>query len=112
MIKNKKKILVDTQKRPERREIVDNVRKYLVNQLAGSGSLEQFDLAEALLVMYDTGVVTAPEWKDGEPLFLYNQDASNEQRDLAEKIHTSINEAANDVWRAYVYQTNQDAEIS
>ena len=89
---------------------MDNVRKYLVEQLSGSGSLEQFDLAEALLVMYDTGVVTAAVGKDGAPLFMYNNAASNEQLDLAEKIHASIHDAANNVWDTYVFRSDHSAE--
>ena len=83
---------------------MDSVRKYLVNELRVSGSLDQFDLAEALLVMYDAGVVTAIQQDEGEPLFVYNHDASDAQQSAARATYTGLQAASNDVWNHYVFR--------
>lgn len=83
---------------------MDNIRKYLVTQLEATGSVQQFDLAETLLVMYDAGIITATEDDNGEPLFMYNASSSSEQIEIAEVIHDTIRNADNVIWNSYVYK--------
>ena len=51
---------------------MDNVRMHLIEQMEKSYDLTEFDVAETLLVMYDTGVVDGYENEEGEIVFEYN----------------------------------------
>ena len=89
----------------KKKDMQSTVRQYLVNELQSSSSLTAFDVAEALLVMYDAGVVSAENNKYGEdPLFALNNDATNEQKYWADALYEQIRSAPNDVWNYYVFQ--------
>ena len=87
----------------ETREMKDNIREYLIREMQTSSSIQNFDLSETLLVMYDTGVVKAIEGSNGEPVFSLNDDATEEQHNMAEKVYQAIHGASNDVWNHYVF---------
>lgn len=83
---------------------MNSTRKYLVTQLEKTGSITEFELAEALLVMYDSGIINAIEKEDSEPLFLLNEEATDTQHAWADKFHEHLHNAPNDVWNNYVYK--------
>jgi hypothetical protein len=86
-----------------RQQMINNIREYLVREMQAASTIEGFDLSETLLVMYDTGVISAESSADGDPKFLLNENATPAQHAFAEKMHDVIHNAPNDIWNNYVY---------
>ena len=82
---------------------MDNVRMHLIEQMEKSYDLTEFDVAETLLVMYDTGVVDGYENEEGEIVFEYNTAATEDMQIFAERTHASLHNAGQDVWNSWVY---------
>ena len=82
---------------------MNTARKQLVNDIQASLTLDDFKVAESLLVMYDAGVVFAYEMADGQSYFMVNDKATVEQHKYSESIQEYIREAPNDVWSQYVF---------
>jgi len=84
--------------------MIQNIRQYLIEELQSSSSLGAFDAVEALLVMYDSGVVSAANTdENGDPLFMINDHATTQQKDWADRLYAHIHNAPNDVWNHYIY---------
>ena len=80
-----------------------NFRKHLIREMEKSSSISEFDTAETFLVMYDTGVLKALVKDNGEPFFVYNENATPTQIDNAYKKRDQLHNAPNDIWNLYVH---------
>jgi len=87
-----------------KKEKMTKIRKHLVSQMESSLSLEEFDLAEVLLVMHDTGVIQVSEGTTGEPLFSIDESISAEVFNTAERFYDGLKDSSNDVWTSYIYK--------
>ncbi len=79
------------------------VRQYIIQEMQATGSNEDFEVAEALLVMYDSGIVNAVEEEGSDPKFVLNEEATDKQKQYAERVHEALHNAPNDVWNLYVH---------
>jgi len=82
---------------------MNQIREYLTTQILTSDDNDAQDVAEALLVLHDEGLLdTSVDEMTGEPLFAIKEDVTEEDWETARDHYDSLRDADEDGWVHYL----------